>query len=176
MPNKAAYRMTPTENGEIRKQVQQLLDKGLIRESLIPCTVPTRLSPRKDGGWRMCTDSREINKITIISKEEHIRHLNYILRKLHQENLLVNLKKYPFMKEELVYLGFVISTDGLKMDPKKIKAIIEWPSPRSFFEVRSFHGLASFYINFIRNFSKINAPIIDTIKKDRQPFKWTAEA
>ena len=109
------------------------------------------------------------------SKEDHIRHLNYVLRKLHQEKLLVNLNKCSFMKEELVYLGFVISADGLKMYPKKIKAIIEWSSPKSVFEVRSFHGFASFYRKFIRNFSKINAPIIDTINKDRQPFKWTTK-
>ena len=61
------------------------------------------------------------------------------------------------------------------MDPKKIKAIMERPSPKSVFEVRSFHGLASFYRKLIRNFSKINASIIDTIKKDRKPFKWTVE-
>jgi hypothetical protein len=65
LPNKAAYRLTLQENEEVKRQVQDLMDKGLVRESLSPCVVPTVLSPKKDGGWRMCTDSREINKITI---------------------------------------------------------------------------------------------------------------
>jgi hypothetical protein len=65
IPNKAAYRLTLRENEEVKNQVREFLDKGLVRESLSPCTVPTVLSPKKDGGWRMCTDSRAINKITI---------------------------------------------------------------------------------------------------------------
>jgi hypothetical protein len=64
-PNKVAYKLTPQENEEVKRQVQELMDKGLVQEILSPCVVPIVLSPKKDGGWRMCTDSRMINKITI---------------------------------------------------------------------------------------------------------------
>jgi hypothetical protein len=272
LPNKAAYRLTPRENEEVKKKVQELLDKGLVRESLSPCAVPTVLSPKKDGGWRMCTDSKAINKITIRyrfplprmddlmdclsgasyfskidlksgyhqirmregdewkttfktneglfewlvmpfgltnapstfmrlmnevlkdfigkfvivylddilifskTKEEHLRHLTSVMERLQQEKLLINLKKSSFMKKELIYLGFMISSNELKMDPEKVRAIREWPSPSNIFEVRSFHGLARFYRKFIKNFSGICAPMLDTVKKKHKSFSWTEEA
>jgi hypothetical protein len=65
LSNKVMYILTPQENEKVKREVQDMLDKGFAREILIPCVVPTVLSPNKDGGWRMCTDSRAINKITI---------------------------------------------------------------------------------------------------------------
>ena len=64
-PNKAPYRLTPTDNEELNRQVHELLQKGLIKESLSPCVVPTILAPKKNGEWKMCTDSRAINKIIV---------------------------------------------------------------------------------------------------------------
>jgi hypothetical protein len=74
-----------------------------------------------------------------------------------------------------VYLGFVISSNELKMDPKKVRDIRNCPSPRSVFEVRSFHGLVSFYSKFIKNFNNICAPILETIKKEHRYFNWIEE-
>ena len=65
LPKKAPYRLTPTENEELNRQVHELLQKDLIRESLSPCSVPIVLAPKKNGEWRMCIDSRSINKITM---------------------------------------------------------------------------------------------------------------
>jgi hypothetical protein len=65
LPNRAPYRTTPEETKEIQRQVQELIDKGYIKESLSPCAIPIILVPKKDGSWRMCVDCRAINNITI---------------------------------------------------------------------------------------------------------------
>jgi hypothetical protein len=119
-----------------------------------------------------------LDDILIFSKTEaeHLKHLATVMKRLQQEKLLINMKKSSFMKTELIYLGFVISADKLKMDPDKVEVIKNWPSPKSIFEVQSFHGLASFYQKFIRNFSGISAPMMDTVKKRHKYFHWTEEA
>jgi hypothetical protein len=73
-------------------------------------------------------------------------------------------------------LGFVILENELKMDPEKVEVIRNWPLPRSVFEVRSFHGLASFYMKFIRKFSGISIAMMDTMRKRHKVFHWTVEA
>ena len=62
------------------------------------------------------------------------------------------------------------------MDPEKVQVILNWPTPRNAYEVRNFHGLATFYIKFIKNFSQICAPLIDTFRGSIQPLKWIEAA
>ena len=65
LPNKHAYRMNPKDTQEIQRQVEELISKRLVRESLSPCAIPILLVPKKDGTMRMYVDSQAINKITI---------------------------------------------------------------------------------------------------------------
>ena len=65
LPNKAPYRINPEETNEIQRQVQQLIDNNRVCESLSPCVVPVILVPKKDGTFRMCSDCRTINAITM---------------------------------------------------------------------------------------------------------------
>jgi hypothetical protein len=65
LPNWAAYRTNPEETKEIQKQVEELIKKGYVKESLSPCAVPVLLVPKKDGSWRMCVDCLAIINITV---------------------------------------------------------------------------------------------------------------
>ncbi|KAG7588690.1 Reverse transcriptase domain [Arabidopsis suecica] len=105
------------------------------------------------------------------SLEEHVDHLKMVLEVLRKEKLYANLKKCTFGTDNLVFLGFIVSTDGVKVDEEKVKAIREWPSPKSVGEVRSFHGLAGFYRRFVKDFSTLAAPLTEVIKKN-VGFKW----
>ena len=267
IPNRPAYRSNPEETKELQRQVEELLEKGHVRESLSPCAVPVLLVPKKDGTWRMCVDCRAVNKITVKyrhpiprlddmldelygacfftkidlmsgyhqirmkvgdewktafktkyglyewmvmpfgltnapstfmrlmnhvlrdfigkfvvvyfddiliyskSLDEHVLYLKSVLDTLRREKLYAKLKKCSFCMDKVVFLGFVISADGVHVDEEKVKAIKDWPTPKSVGDVRSFHGLASFYRRFVKDFSTIAAPLTEIIKKD-VGFKW----
>ena len=79
-----------------------------------------------------------------------------------------------FFTDNLVFLGYVVSSEGIKMEPSKVEAIESWPVPKSIHTVRSFHGMGSFYRRFIKHFITLVAYIIECMKGG--VFKWTKEA
>ena len=86
---------------------------------------------------------------------------------LRKNKLYSNLKKCVLMTNSLLFLGYVVSSEGIKVDEEKVKAIREWPTPKNVSDVRSFHGLATFYRRFIKHSSSIVAPITKCLKKGR---------
>lgn len=90
---------------------------------------------------------------------EHIEHLREVLAILKSNQLYANLKKCCFAQTELEYLGHLISADGVKADPKKIRAMEEWPTPRNPKELWGFLGLTGYYRRFVRRYGKIAAPL-----------------
>ncbi|KAJ9536696.1 hypothetical protein OSB04_un000081 [Centaurea solstitialis] len=271
LPNKPAYRCDPEASKELQRQIDDLIQKGYVRESISPCAVPALLVPKKDGTWRMCIDSRAINNITIKyrfpmprledmldelhgaeifskidlrsgyhqmriregdewktafktkqglyewmvmpfglcnapssfmrlmnevlrpflnkfivvylddilvysrDKVEHAFHLRRLFEKLREQKLFGKLEKCAFMVPNISFLGYIVSNQGVKVDPEKVHAISSWLTPNNMHDVRSFHGLASFYRRFIKNFSSIMAPITELLKKTGE-FEWSKSA
>ena len=109
------------------------------------------------------------------SLAEHKRHVRMVLERLREAGLCLKPAKCQFHVEEVAFLGFVVGAEGVRMDPAKVEAITSWPAPESVHDVRVFLGLANFYRRFIRNFSKVAAPITELLRKNRK-FRWTSEA
>ncbi|GBG76581.1 hypothetical protein CBR_g22461 [Chara braunii] len=102
---------------------------------------------------------------------EHAKHLALVLQSLRDSQYKINREKSSFGVPSVIYLGHVISGDGLAPEAAKIAVIQEWPQPQTVRDVRSFMGLASYYRKFVRNFSAVAAHLTNLTKKDT-PFLW----
>jgi hypothetical protein len=105
------------------------------------------------------------------SLTKHIQQVRQVLTRLREHKLLVKGEKCEFHKKEVAYLGSIISTTGFRMDPAKIQAIIDWPTPTRVKDVQAFLGLANYNRRYIKGFSAVAAPLTELTKKDVK-FQW----
>ncbi|KAL0462067.1 UNVERIFIED_CONTAM: Retrovirus-related Pol polyprotein from transposon.6 [Sesamum latifolium] len=249
------YRMAPIELQELKKQIEELLEKGFIRPSTSPWGALVLFVKKNDGSMRLCVDYHQLNRVTMKNKyplpriddlldqlkgattfskidlrsgywqlriakkdipkiafrtryghyeflvmpfglnnapaafmalmnhtfqeyldqfvivfiddilvysgnrEEHEQHLRILLQILKEKELYAKLSKCEFWVNQVVFLGHVISGDGVMPDPSKVKAIMESRVPKNATEVPSFLGLAGYYRRFVEGFFIIVGPL-----------------
>ncbi|KAL4017118.1 hypothetical protein IC575_024792 [Cucumis melo] len=252
--SRAPYRMASAELKELKVQLQELLDKGFIRPSVSPWGALVFFVKMKDGSMRLCTDYRELNKVTVKNRypfpriddsfnqlqgatvfskidlrsgyhqvrirdsdilkttfrsryghyefivmsfgltnasavfmdlmnrvfkdfldsfvivfiddiliyskteAEHEEHLHQVLETLRSNKLYDKFSKCEFWLKKVTFLGHVVSSEGVSVDPAKIEAVTNWPRPSTVSEICSFLGLAGYYRRFVEDFSRIASP------------------
>ncbi|GJP35642.1 hypothetical protein CLOM_g20160, partial [Closterium sp. NIES-68] len=255
------WRLTQPELQELRNQLDYLLAKGFIRPSTSPFAAPILFTPKKDGGLRMCTDYRALNRVTIKSRypipstdelidnlrgaryfskidlrgsyhqirvfandchktafrtrygsyeytvmpfgltnapstfqltmngvfhdlldkcviiylddiliysktrEQHLKDLEAVFQRLQQHRLITKGSKCEFLKQELEFMGHVISTEGIRIDPKKLRALQEWKPPTNLQQLQSFLGFVNYVRRFIPNMAGLTGPLTDLLQK-----------
>lgn len=115
-----------------------------------------------------------LDDIIIISEDfdQHLDILQKIFDRLATANLTLSRDKCQFCRSELRYLGYIVDKQGLRVDPDKVSAILNIPTPHTVSELRRFLGMASWYRRFIQDFSTLSSPLTDLLRKNRK-WQWT---
>jgi len=106
--------------------------------------------------------------------EDHLRHLEAVLSKLREVNLKLNLSKCCFAAKSIVFLGYMVSKEGTKPDPKKIDVMLRFLEPMMVTSVRSFLGLTGYYRKYVQGYSRLAGPLFELTKKD-VVFVWNQD-
>ncbi|KAH9248452.1 hypothetical protein BASA81_013905 [Batrachochytrium salamandrivorans] len=101
----------------------------------------------------------------------HVTHVRRVLDRLREKQLYCKLEKCFYGKHKLHYLGYIISSAGVEMDPKKIDAVQDWPVPTKVHDIQVFLGFTNFYRRFVPNYAKTTQPLTALLKKDIK-FDW----
>lgn len=269
------YRLSPVKQKALINEVDKMLELKVIEPCESPWLSPVIITPKKNGEWRFCIDSRKLNSVTrrdayslpyvneildnlkdarylssidiakafwnielnpadrdktafyvpgrgmyrfvvmpfgltnapatqqrlmdalftpefdnkvfcylddviVVSKsfDEHISLLLKVWQKLSYAGLTINFEKSQFFRKELKYLGYIVDEEGLRADPNKINAILEYPIPKTKKDVRKFLGTCSWFRRFIPNFSAIASPLnkLTASGKNAPKFVWNSKA
>ncbi|KAJ9519231.1 hypothetical protein QJQ45_017892 [Haematococcus lacustris] len=268
-PFKRMYKLSPREEAEVKKQVAELLAKGLIEPSSSPYGAPILFVQKKDGSLRMCIDYRALNKLTVRDRyplpriddlfdklagkrvfssldlqsgyhqiriteedvpktafltpmgqfqfkvlcfgltnapatfqrmmnnvfkplinecvlvyiddilvmsntpEEHVQHPRQVLQLMRENKFYAKLAKCEFNKTQLAFLGHIVGSKGIAVDPAKVQVVKEWPTSRNLKDLQAFLGLANYFRRFISNFSSLAAPLTNlTSKQVAAAYDW----
>ncbi|KAJ9511709.1 hypothetical protein QJQ45_018011 [Haematococcus lacustris] len=268
-PYKRMYKLSPRVEVEVKKQVAELLAKGLIEPSSSPYGAPNLFVQKKDGSLRMCIDYRALNKLTVRDRyplpriddlfdklagkrvfssldlqsgyhqiriteedvpntafltpmgqfqfkvlcfgltnapatfqrmmnnvfkplinecvlvyiddnlvmsntpEEHVQHLRQVLQLMRENKFYAKLAKCEFNKTQLAFLGHIVGSKGIAVDPAKVQVVKEWPTPRNLKDLQALLGLANYFRRFIPNFSSLAAPLTNlTSKQVAAAYDW----
>ena len=112
------------------------------------------------------------------TQQEAITRLGTIFQKLREAGLKLQPSKCELFKTSLLYLGHIVSEDGIRTDPKKVEAVLQWPVPMTVTDVRSFLGLTNYYRRFLKGYAKIARPLTNLISGENADKKkalvvWT---
>ncbi|PIK60135.1 Retrovirus-related Pol polyprotein from transposon [Apostichopus japonicus] len=155
---------------------------GLFQFKVLPfglCNAPAtfeRLMERVLKGlqWQTCLLYLDDVIVYGDSFEKTLKRLAGVFQRLREAKLKLNPKKCNLFRREVNYLGHVVSSEGIAPDPEKVRCVLEWPTPCSTTEVRSFVGLCSYYRRFVKGFSHICAPLFRLTEKERD-FRWNED-
>ena len=159
------------------------------------CNAPAtfqRLMERCMGDMNLRDCLIYLDDIVVFSTtfEEHIERLAAVFRRLQTNNLKLKASKCEFFKREVTYLGHVVSEEGIRTDPAKTEAVLNWPVPKTVKQVRMFLGFTGYYRRFVKGYASIVRPLNDLLighptnkkaKKGRKPkskpsdFVWGQE-
>ncbi|GJX64136.1 putative reverse transcriptase domain-containing protein [Tanacetum coccineum] len=184
---RASYRLAPSEMQELSNQLQDLADRDILKIAfriryghyefqVMPFGLTNAPAVFMDLMNRVCKPYLDkfvivfIDDILIYSrnKEEHAKHLRIILELLKKEKLYAKFSKCDFWIYIVQFLGHLIDSQGLHVDPAKIEAVKNWTSPTTPTEIRQFLGLAGYYRRFIKDFSKIAKSLTELTQKNKK--------
>ncbi|KAF8768441.1 Retrovirus-related Pol polyprotein like [Argiope bruennichi] len=174
------YRTSQRQAEILKSEIKQMLDLKIIEMGQSDYTSPMLLVEAPGKAPRPCIDYRKLNStIAIYSEtwEEHLKHVDEVLKRIGAANLTVKPSKCQLAQSRTKYLGHMVG-DGVRTPAEaKIKAVIDFPTPKTKTQIRAFLGLAGYYAHYVEKFSVIAAPLTNALKgrMTKEQIRWTPE-